>query len=208
MTEQGSLADLTSKKGWVKVGYDRNIWIPCPPGFPPDMSQQEWASGFARLWWDASSLRHGQREVDGLERALVYLHDNIYGHQPCHLVLIHLPDVQLAPLPLCFGIWQAIGERDSQLRILVHADDPAAVQAPMVEEIRTESLGTGLRCMYHQREQEGTGILAALDYAWRSEEYETDLRLFTSCPDLGRLQRAIPDIEELIRVITVVPRTQ
>jgi hypothetical protein len=33
------------------------------------------------------------------------------------------------------------------------------------------------------------------------------VRLFTSCPDLGRLQGAMPDIDDLARVITVVPRT-
>jgi hypothetical protein len=44
-----------------------------------------------------------------------------------------------------------------------------------------------------------------LSYAWRSEVFETDLRLFTASPDLGRLQRAIPDIAELARHITTVP---
>lgn len=208
MTEQGDLAGPTSKKGWVKADYDRSIWIPCPPAFRADMTREEWASGFARLWWDASGLKYGKRQVEGLRDALVYLHESIYGHQPCHLVLIHLPDVRLAPLPVCFGIWESVGDRDSQLRMLVHADDPAAVEPPMVEDIQVRSLGVGLRCLYYQKEREGSGVLASLNYAWRSEEFETDLRLFTSCPDLGRLQRAMPDIETLTQAITLVPRAQ
>jgi hypothetical protein len=55
------------------------------------------------------------------------------------------------------------------------------------------------------REDKEAEVNAGLGYAWRSEKYETDLRLFTSCPDLGRLQGALPDIDELARQISVVP---
>ena len=57
------------------------------------------------------------------------------------------------------------------------------------------------------RAREKAGLDLYLNYAWRSAEHETDVRLFTSCPDLGRLQGAMPDIDDLARVITVVPRT-
>jgi hypothetical protein len=36
------------------------------------------------------------------------------------------------------------------------------------------------------------------DYEWRSEQFETDLRLFTFSRSLARLQRAIPDIEAFV----------
>jgi hypothetical protein len=45
-----------------------------------------------------------------------------------------------------------------------------------------------------------------LNYAWRSEHLETAVRMFTSCPNLGRLLEAMPDIEELTSVISFVPR--
>jgi hypothetical protein len=51
-------------------------------------------------------------------------------------------------------------------------------------------------------------LYAALRYAWRSEEHETDLQLWASSADLGRLQRAIPDIDDFARAIRVIPRSQ
>jgi hypothetical protein len=206
VSDEPSLDDLTSKRGWTKIGYDKNIWIPCPNQFPPSMPRQEWSRGFAEAWWNAVPGRHGERQVKELENALLFLHDNVYGYQPCHVVLIHLPDARMTPLPVCFGIWQSIGDRDSQLRTLVHADDPAAMEPPVVEEVRTERLGTGLRSLYHQRASHGDGVLTALNYAWRSEEHETDLRVFCGCPDMARMQRAIPDIETLVQEISIVPR--
>jgi hypothetical protein len=53
---------------------------------------------------------------------------------------------------------------------------------------------------------EGT-VTASLCYAWRSEEFETAVRLFTACPDLGRLQGALDDLDDLARAIVVVPRS-
>jgi hypothetical protein len=205
VTEPTSLADMTSKKGWPKVDYDKTIWIPCPPRFGSQMTREEWARGFASLWWEASGIKHGKRQVRGLERTLLEEQENIYRLLPCHLALLHFPDVRIAPLPVCLAVWESVGDRETQLRELVHADDPAAVEPPMVEQVSTEKLGTGLKSLYYQREREGSGLLAALNFAWRSEELETDLRVFTACPDLGRLQRAMDDIEELTRVITIMP---
>jgi hypothetical protein len=37
MTAGFSLADLTSKKGWVRTRCDLRIWIPIPAGFPPEL---------------------------------------------------------------------------------------------------------------------------------------------------------------------------
>jgi hypothetical protein len=109
---------LTSTKGWPKIAYDKTIWIPCPPEFNGELSREEWAQGFASLWWEASGFKHGKRPVKAMENDL-------------------------------------------------------------------------------------TGVL---NYAWRVEELETDLRVFTACGDLGRLAAAAPAIDELIHQISVEPR--
>jgi hypothetical protein len=196
---------MTSKKGWPKVDYDKTIWIPCPPAFGPGMTREDWAHGFASLWWEASGVKYGKRQVKAMEQGLIEVQQSIYRLMPCHLALLHMPDVRLASLPVCLAVWEAVGDRDSQLRELVHADEPAAVEPPLVEEVTTEKLGTGLKCLYYQRDREGPGLTAVLNYAWRSEEYETDLRVFTGTPDLGRLERAKPDIDELVCGITIMP---
>jgi hypothetical protein len=44
-----------------------------------------------------------------------------------------------------------------------------------------------------------------VNYAWRVEDMETDVRVFTACGDLGRLQAAMPDIDQLTNTISVEP---
>jgi hypothetical protein len=116
---------------------------------------------------------------------------------------LHLPSLQLAPLLVSFGIWEAAGDPAEQLRILTRADDPAFMQPPAVEEFGTGNLGPGLKVLGYSRDKDVvTGHLA---YAWRSEELATALRMFTGSPDLSRLQHALPDIENLARAIAWVP---
>jgi hypothetical protein len=196
---------LTSKKGWPKIAYDKTIWIPCPETFNGPMTREEWAQGFASLWWEASGFKHGKRQVAGLEKALFELQQSIYATQPCHSAVIHLPNVDVAPLPVCVAVWQAVNDRETQLRTLVHAEEPEAVETPLVEPVTTEQLGTGLKSQYLQRFQRGTELTGVVNYAWRVEELETDLRVFTACGDLGRLQAAMPDLDELVRNISVEP---
>jgi hypothetical protein len=197
---------LTSKEGWPKIAYDKTIWIPCPASFNEELSREEWAQGFASLWWDASGFKHGKRQVRNMEKGLVELQEGIYATQPCHTALIHLPNVDVMPLPVMLAVWQAVNDRESQLRMLVHADEPEAVEAPLVEPVTTEKLGTGLKSQYLQRYEQGSDLTGVLNYAWRVEELETDLRVFTACGDLGRLQAATPAIDELIQAISIEPR--
>ena len=215
MDEPLRAEDLFSQKGWVNVGYDRHLWIPCPPEFPPDTNLETYTVTYAKLWWEASGLKYRKRDVTTLASMLAAIHADAWGdldlhflHIPCHLALIHLPDPRLIPLPVYFGIWRAWGEREERLRQLTQADEPEAIEPPIVEEFTTGKLGTGLKTLHYRRGPDGSSVHVYLNYAWRSERYETDLRLFTFWDDLGRLQRAIPDIDELARVTEIVPRVK
>lgn len=198
---------LTSQKGWVRINYNKNIWIPCPIRFPKGYDRESWAAKFAQLWWDKSGIAHDDDAgVARLTATLKAIHENIWGTVPCHQAYINLPDPLLMPLAVYVGIWEQDGEREVQLRTMTHADDTGAVEPPIVDEFTTPALGAGLRTLLYKQQANG-GLYAALCYAWRSEEYETDLRLWTACDDLGRLQRAIGDIDDFARAITVVPRS-
>lgn len=197
---------LISQHGWLEVHADRRIWIPCPPVFPPGESRDSWARMFAEAWWANSSLPHGEEEVGQLARLLALIYDTLYRDFTAQLAWLHLPDPRILPLPLRAGIWAAQGEREQRLRELTNADDPAAIDPPRVTEFATEDLGSGLKTVRYLRIEEGTEIGCAVNYAWRSERYETDVRLFTSCDDLGRLERAIPDIEDFVRSMRIVER--
>ena len=205
MSDDFDPGDPTSRKGWVGLGYDRRIWIPCPPAFPDGMDRQAWAAGFAEEWWAGSGRRHSPVDVLVLARQLAALHEGSYGHIPCHLMFVHLPDPRLDPLPIFLGIFQSFGDREASLRLLTHADDPDAVEPPIVDEFSTAKLGAGIRVLRHLRTDDGA-LYAALNYAWRSDEYETDLRLWATSDDLGRLERARPDIDEFARTLSFRPR--
>ena len=77
---------------------------------------------------------------------------------------------------------------------------------PLVEPVTTGKLGTGLKSQYLQRYRKEPDLTGVVNYAWRVEELETDLRVFTACGDLGRLQAAMPAIDELIQAISIEPR--
>jgi hypothetical protein len=191
-----------SRHGWISVAYNQNIWIPCPPVFPEGLDRQSWAALYAEEWWSRTSQRHGKREISALAGTLAGIHAYAYSHMPMHLGFLHLPSLRLIPQLVSFGIWEAAGDRTGQLRFLTRADDPAFLQSPAVEEFGTGSLGPGLKVLGYTRDKDVvTGHLA---YAWRTEELATALRMFTGGPDLGRLQRALPDIEELARAVTWV----
>jgi hypothetical protein len=212
MTEPKNAADLTSQTGWAQVDYDRRKWIPCLAAMPDGYDTARWAREFSAAWWAMSGLPHTQNDMARLEAQLAVIRDSTYGHILCHLAYIHLPDPRLNPLPVYLAILQASGERDTQLRTLTMVNDPKAVRSPIIEEFRTDRLGSGLRVMRYCAEDtpeasisDTPEIYAGLSYAWRSEQFQTDLRLYTACPDLGRLQQAIPDIDELARSITAIP---
>jgi hypothetical protein len=192
-----------SQRGWMGVQYDQQIWIPCPPVFPDGFDLGSWASGYAEHWWQMSSREHGDREVKSLARVLAEMHEYAYAHLEMHNGVIHLPDLGIVPLLVSFGVWEAVGDRTEQLRVLTHADDPGAMEPPLVDEFGTERLGRGIKTLSYTRK--GGTVTGHLNYAWRSEEHATALRVFTGSPDLGRLQRAIPDIEQMARGVTVIP---
>jgi hypothetical protein len=192
-----------SRRGWIAMEYAQNIWIPCPLVYPEGEDRGSWASLYAEEWWAISGRKHGSREVKALARTLVDIHKYAYAQLEMHDGFIHLPNLGLVPLLVSFGVWEAVGDRTTQLRVLAHVDDPEAMQPPLVEEFSTERLGPGIKTLAYTRK--GGTVTGHLSYAWRSEECVTALRMFTGSPDLGRLQRAIPDIEQLAQNITIIP---
>jgi len=207
MSNPQTMADLTSTKGWIKTRYDQSVWIPILPVFPDGYDVKSYSAEYAEEWWKASGLPHTGVDVLRLFHLLVEAHEGTYGHIPCHLAFAHLPDPRLMPLLLYVGIWEATGVRDERLRMWCLAGDPGAVEPPVVEEFATDSLGTGLRVMRYRHHEDGA-LYAALRYAWRSEEFQTDLVLNTTAEDLGRLHRAIPDIEAFACMTTIVAAGQ
>jgi hypothetical protein len=202
-----------SKKGWPEFDTVRPVWIPCPAVFRAGESQESWARMYSAKWWADSKVRATEAQLDGLAKMLADVRELTYRPRQDHVAVIHLPPAQLNPLrvlqpqPVGVGVWQLNGERDARLRLLTSADDPDVIEPPIVEEYPTEALGTGLKTLRYARLADGS-LFGAVNYAFRSEEYETDLRFSSSCPDLSRLQIAMPDIDELVQTTSLRPRNR
>jgi hypothetical protein len=205
MSTPQTMADLISKNGWPRINYDQLVWIPVMPTFPEGYDRDSFCAEIAELWWARSGLPYAAQDVLRLRHVLAEFQQGVYGKIPCHLAFLHLPDPRLIPLMLYVSVWEADGDRDRQLRMWCHADDQAAVEPPIVEEFTTGNLGTGIRVLRYRHLEDGA-LYAGLSYAWRSEEFQADLLISTVSEDLGRLHRAMPDIEDFARAATIIPR--
>ncbi|MGH3874367.1 MAG: hypothetical protein ACRDSR_23180 [Pseudonocardiaceae bacterium] len=205
--------------GWPEIDYDPAVWIELPMVWDeqtwPD--HRAWARDLAEASWGDSGLVPAEYQVDNLALTLALFAEKLQsgGPLPAQHFFLHLPDPRMMPLQVCLGVWDAAGERDAALRELTGADDPEAVEPPLVEVFPTEHLGDGLRTLRYCPFDPGPGhppdpaaIYATLNYAWRVDGHGTDVRLFSSCPDLARLIPIIDDIDALARGIRIVALTE
>lgn len=209
MSEIGDLSELSSKHGRLAVHYDVSTWISCPPIFPEGYDRWRWSLTFAEAFSKRPGLNPSERDIKNLAATLSRIHEYTYGNVACHMCFIHQPHPSLAPLPVYMATWRAMGEQEERLRRLTNADDPEVIEPPSVEEFTARELGRGLKVLRFGRQpgkrRKAGVVFGALNYAWRNEKLETDLRVFASTGDIGRLRQAIPDIDELVNVTKIVP---
>ena len=193
---------VTSELGWVKVDVDVRRWIPCPLAFPDGYDGDRWAETVAAAWSEQWGLPAESAEVERLATMLRMIRERGIARVKCHQIWIYLPDRLTAPLPVFIAIWRQSGDLGRRLRLLAGADDKSSARRPQVGEFTTEHLGTGLRVL-RQRVQDKGKLRAFLGYAFRVEEHETDIQVFTVTDDLRALTVAGDDIERLVQGITV-----
>lgn len=203
-------ADLMSQRATLAIDFLAlpPIWLPCPAIFPAGEDLRSWASESAQVWWENSGLQYGDQDAGLLAETLAGIHGIIYAPDSpllFHFAFLHLPE-RIAPLPVMAGVWPAQGDRDIQLNILTGVGHPGLVRPAIAEEFRTERLGSGLKTVAYLRAGQGSGVNVTVSYAWRSEELDTALRIFTSGGDLGRVFRAIADLDRLAHAVALVPR--
>jgi hypothetical protein len=199
-----TLADLTSVNGWVRPRPDFRIWIPCPVRFPEcsDLGLEYWSETMAQAWWRQSGQRYARDKVSKLARMLEIIHEQGCENVPCHQIWACYLDTRVPPIPLYLGIWASRDDRERQLRVLSGAADTDVLRPPVVKEFTTRALGTGIVTL--RRKDAGHGMaVEMLGFAFRSEEFETDIQVTVSTPDLRQLHRATPVIEDFIRGISV-----
>jgi len=189
-----------SQKGWYVADIDQRRWVPAPAFF---------REGHDRTWWAGffADRLHGV-DADLARAELIRIYDAIWGHVPCHDALLHAYDPDRSLLPVCIGIWQVAADWDTMWREFTRVDETGLIEPPVIEEFPSPHLGTGRKCLHYVKHKKTGLVVASLDYAFRCEELETDLTLHTHTSDLRRLQRALPDIDHLARIIKVVDHDQ
>jgi hypothetical protein len=190
---------------WIEVDFDPAVWVEMPSEWTDDTwpDYRDWAWEAAKAVWADSGQAPGEYGIDQLALAFVMLAER-EDKALSSLTYLHVPSPTDIPLPVGLKVFERAGEREAALRVMANADDPEAVEPPIVEEFATESLGTGLRTLrYLTLPEQPDTLVGALNYAWRVDEVDTDIRLWTSCPDLSRLIGAIDDIDTLARGIRV-----
>jgi hypothetical protein len=196
---------VTSELGWARADVNTRLWLPCPLFFPDGYDLDSWATAMATAWREQSGLRYQDDVIGKLATMLRMIHAG-YERVPCHQIWICLRDPGIPPHPVFLGIWKQAGDRDRRLRLLTGADDMSGTRKPEVAGVTTGHLGTGLRVLRH-RARDNRRLRALLSYAFRVEEHETDLQVFTSSSDLRALAAASGDIERLVQGITVYRNT-
>lgn len=201
--------------GWPEIDYDPAVWIELPRVWCEETwpDHRAWARDIAEACWGDFDLAPGPYAVDNLALTLALYAEKVEsGDLPAQDFFLHLPDPRLDPLLVSLGTWELEGERDEALRELTGADDPEAVEAPIVEPFATENLGRGLRTLRYCPFDPGPdhppdpgALYATLNYAWRVDEHDVDVRMFSSSPDIGRLIQVVDDIDGLARGVKIVP---
>jgi hypothetical protein len=123
------------------------------------------------------------------------LQHRIYAR--AHQVFLHVLSLDLTPLPVFLNIWKSAEDKDTALRGLASADDPAVVQPPVIGDVGTGHLGSGLRVYRVTRpDPDSPQLLGIIAYAFRCEEYATDIQLQAVSYDLGFLQACFDGLDE------------
>jgi len=159
------------------------------------------------MWWGKSGLPHDDYSVDQLAAAFRSFREIALTGIHSHYSWIYLRDPAAQPLPVHICVWKQRGERDRRLRMLAGADDADSVRKPQVTKVTTSHLGTGLRAARSRAEDDKGSLVCILSYAFRVEEHETDLQVFTASTDLRALTAARDDIDRFVQSITVYAKT-
>ncbi len=158
--------------------------------------------GMSQAWWEQSGLEYKESSVEQLAAMLSRIHERGYATIRCHQIWIYLRDLAVIPMTVGIGIWKRQGERRAQLRELAGADDKTSARKPQVTEITTESLGAGLRVMRYRKRDSGA-LFGVLGYAFRSDEFGTDVQVAVASSDLSSLMTVNEDIDQFVHGMTV-----
>lgn len=156
-------------------------------------------------------MRPRRGEVDNLVQSLIYLAQRRREDDTRHAAhFIYLPHPQDAPHRV--KAWIA-HHPECSLRDWVVAEDPEAIEPPIVEDFDSTHLGRGLRAyrlrtytLDHAQQAVPGQLYAVLRYAFPVNGETTAVVIMAAVADPAHLLKAMSDIDALVRNIFLVDR--
>jgi hypothetical protein len=185
----------------VDVHLSTDVWI----GVPGEWSEEtwpdhrDWARDVADAVWAGASPAPGGQGPDHLALGLAMLAESPLLDLAWRRTFLWLPGPTSDFLPVHLEAYAAEGERAESLAELTRADEPGAVEKPIVEPFRTEHLGDGIRVLRYAADPRDRAVMLTLSYAWRAGDL--DVLLWLSTFDTGLALRAMDDVDELARAV-------
>ncbi|WP_258021289.1 hypothetical protein [Streptomyces anatolicus] len=194
----------------IDIGdIDPDPWIIVPPrsGLAAPFAEWDdiaaWSREVAEDLWQDSDLDPGPNGVDFVTGTLERSIEAFAPPGSDHWVFLHVDHPADMPLPVCAAIGPASGSSEEALRELTRADDPMAVEPPVVKPVMSEKLGKGMTTFRYVPQEGSPHLLACVRYAWRVEEHAADVVVWTATDDIAHLMRAADALEELARSLSV-----
>jgi hypothetical protein len=198
---------------FLEYDYDTSLWLEIPEfdRFCRWKDPRVWADQMARDVLESFGMKPRRGELDYLSRALTVLAEGRLADdtpRAAHFIYIPRPEA----IPHRVRAW--IGHYpDATLRDWVLADDPEAIDPPILEEFLSPRLGKGLRAFRARTYIPDPGepaepgeIWAVLRYAFPVDGESTAVVVTAATTDPAHLLKAMPDIDDLARNLFVVDR--
>ncbi|MEN3585930.1 hypothetical protein AAH978_17465 [Streptomyces sp. ZYX-F-203] len=184
-------------------------WVIVPPRSGPSAPFDEWydidssALDYAEDLWADRELDPGKDGVSFVGETIAKCAKTFCPPESGHWLFLHMDHPLDIPLPVLAAIGRAEGTRDTTLRALTEADDKNAVETPVVKSFTSPYLGEGLTTFRYVAQEESNNLIACVRYAWRVEEHDADVVMWTATEEAYRIMETAEDLDDLARSLAI-----
>ncbi len=185
----------------VTVAYDPAVMLLLPE--PDEVADLElWCSEAADVWCRSEGVPVPADVRRSLAETLYDVATADVG-QPFQFRFAHVLDLRRGVLPVMLGVGDAEGDVTDTLRELTGADDPLAIEPPVVEQVAVRG-GSALRTLKYLA-PDGGGVVAAVNYAWFATAGGAYVWIRAASVDPGSVLAALDDLDAFAGSVAVAP---
>lgn len=183
----------------VAVDYDADAFLLLPTEEEEDVAS--WSETVAAALCREEGLVADSEFEHGLARALAGI-ATAKLEQPFDYRFVYMPALRQGPLPVLLAIGYSDSAVEETVRYLTGADDPRAVEPPVVEEVSLPAGDTAMRTIKYLP---GPPLTIAVNYAWWSGAGERFGWVRVASHEIGEVLAALEDLDEFVRGIEIGP---